>query len=354
MTTKLENCCLAEEFFVVDPRTPIAGCLAVVVPKSKYDCLGKIEADRETRRFIARVHLSDHIPLSGGIADIITRPPYHSVKINEHPLSIYLHHGGRNAIYFDLVADEEGFLQFIEVEIEAKLPSAAFGPTRTAVNELLDSLQRRVWLPLTIVRIDLLLKRESVPFAHQLILPYPHSITIGPLGGIHQYPAFSFYEAVLREAIISTSPYYRLLCAYRLYEGLNKLRAWMKNVADDLGVTDKLPKDPVVDPELIRGLGLNESFANVRTIGELWSKFTELRNRVAHFFLKDNDRPLHFSHGYTYYEYSLAAALLLHYANIAFAELSLFFNTKLSAPLMRGTILPLKENRETFIIRSEK
>lgn len=343
---------MAEQFFVVDPKTPIAGCLAVLVPESKYERLGQIESERKLRRFIARVHLSDHIPLAGGVTDVMERPLYHLVKLNEAPLSIYLHHGGRNAIYFDFVSDEEGFLKFIEVEVEAELPSMAFNPARTAVNELLDSLQRRVWLPLTIARIDLLLKGESEPFAHQIILPFQNALSIGPLGGIHQYPAFSYYEAVLREAIVSTSPYYRLLCAYRLYEGLNKLKAWMKKIADDLGVKDKLPKDRAVDQLIIQGLGLEEAFKDVRTISDLWKEFTDLRNRVAHFFLKDDDSPLHFSHGRTYYEYSLAGALLLHHANLAFTDLSLFFGAQLSGKLAKGTVLPMQGYRDKFVINT--
>jgi hypothetical protein len=345
---------MKNEFIVVDPKTPILGCLAVVVPESKYELLGAIERDKKNRRFIARAFFSDHIPLCGDITEVITRQPYHLVKIKENPLSMYLHHGGRNAVFYDLNADDEGFLKFVEVEIEAQLPSMAFAPARTAINELLDSMQRRAWLPLTIVRIDLLIKGEEEPFAHQLILPYPTSFVIGPIGGIHQHPVFSSYEAVLREAILSSSPYYRLLCAYRLYEGLNKLRAWMRGVSKELGITDKLPKEPLVDRDVILGVGLNESFINgVRTINDLWKKFTDLRNTIAHFFLNDNDAPLHFSDGYTYYEYSLAGAVLLYHANIAFSELTRFFNEKLSSQLARGRILPMQEYKDIFVIRPD-
>jgi hypothetical protein len=202
------------------------------------------------------------------------------------------------------------------------------------------------------MRIDLYIKGELEPLAHQLILPYPSGLQIGPLGGIHQYPAFSFYEAVLREAILSTSPYYRLLCAYRLYEGLNKLRAWMKNISEEFNIKDKLPKDPLVNKNLMKGLGFDDSFLEgVKKISDLWKKFTGIRNRVAHFFLKDDNRPLHFSHGHTYYEYSLAGTVLLYHSNLAFTNLAQFFNEKLSGKLARGMVLPLKEHREKFIIR---
>lgn len=230
-----------------------------------------------------------------------------------------------------------------------------FDLARTAVNDLLDNLQGRVWLPLSIMRIDLYVKGEPYPLAHQLILPYPVGLKIEPLGGIHQYPAFSFYEAVLREAIISTSPYYRLLCAYRLYEGLSKLREWMKKLSEKFGINDKLPKDPIVDRDLIKGIGLNEDFLKgVQKISDLFNKFSELRNRVAHFFLKNDDRPLLFSHGPTYYEYSLAGAVLLYYSNLAYKELANYFTQKLSGKLARGMILPLKKNKDQFILRPKQ
>ncbi|MEA3223758.1 MAG: hypothetical protein U9P49_11425, partial [Thermodesulfobacteriota bacterium] len=251
---------MAGEYYVVNPKEPLAGCLSVVATKSQYERIGQIERKRKARRFLARSFLSDHIPLCGGIGDIISRKTHHLLNVNEDPLSIYLHHGSRNAIFYDLKPDENGLLEYIEVEIEAKLLSITFASARTAVNELLDSLQRRVWLPLSLMRIDLYIKGELEPLAHQLILPYPSGLQIGPLGGIHQYPAFSFYEAVLREAILSTSPYYRLLCAYRLYEGLNKLRAWMKNISEEFNIKDKLPKDPLVNKNLMKGLGFDDSF----------------------------------------------------------------------------------------------
>jgi hypothetical protein len=344
---------LTENYFVVDPKEPLPGCLSVVASASQLDRLGLVEKNREVKRFLTRAYLSDHIPLCGSIENIISRKPYHLLKVNEDPLSIYLHHGGRNAIYYDLKPDENGSLEYIEVEIEAELPSSTFSPARTAANELLDSLQREIWIPLSLMRIDLYIKGEPDPLAHQLILPYPGGLKIGPLGGIHQYPAFSFYEAVLREGILSTSPYYRLLCAYRLYEGINKLRAWMKSICDKLKITDKLPKDPKVNKELLKGFGLDKKFiGSVKNIGDLWKHYSELRNRVAHFFLKDDSPPLHFSHGPTYYQYSLAGAILLYHSNIAFNELSQFFNQKLNSALLRGSILPLKENRDQFIIRS--
>lgn len=326
----------------------------MAVTKSQSERMAEIERNKNDRIFLARAILSDHIPLCGGIPDIITRPPYHLIRMNKGPISIYLHHGGRNVAFYDLVSDDEGYLQYIEVQIQDRLPSTTFPLARTALNQLLDNLQGVKWLPLLIMRIDLYVKGDNDPLAHQLIYPFMSELTIGPLGGMHQYPAFSMYEAVLREAIISTSPYYRFLCSYRLYEGLNKLRKWLKDLCQHFGINEKLPKDPPVNIDLIRSYNFRDSFiVGLTTIGDLWSKFKEDRNRVAHFFLKDDDNPLNFSNGYTYNDYSMISAILLYHSNIAFTDLLGFFNKNLMFKMSKGSILPLAEEKDKFILKSQ-
>ena len=202
------------------------------------------------------------------------------------------------------------------------------------------------------MRIDLFLKEKNEPIAHQLLLPYPAGLEMGPLGGIHVYPAFASYNAVLREAIISASPYYRFLCAYRLYEGLNKLRKWLREVSSKLEVKEKLPKDPLVDHKFLLSIGFDQEFlSGLKTIGDLWKKFTEARNRIAHYFLSNDNRPLHFSDGKTYNEYSIASGVFLYHSNLALVDLAMYFNKNLSSKLARGSILPMKEQKDRFCIK---
>ena len=43
------------------------------------------------------------------MSEILNRPSHHRVAVNDQKLSIYLHHGGCNAVYSDLVgAASEG------------------------------------------------------------------------------------------------------------------------------------------------------------------------------------------------------------------------------------------------------
>ena len=136
---------------LVDPKEVLPCSLGVVVPESRVDELGRIEQEGRERPFLVRAVLSDHVPLAGNMMDILNRPSHHRVAVNDHKLSIYLHHGGRNAVYFDLVGTaSEGWLDYIEVVVQTKYPSNCFWSARTAVSQLLDSMMRTMWLPLTI------------------------------------------------------------------------------------------------------------------------------------------------------------------------------------------------------------
>jgi len=70
---------------------------------------------------------------------LLARRPEHLFYSNGNPLSIYLHSGGRNAVYYDLLGNEEGRLQFIEVNVETPLPGKAIFLARRPLNSILAS-----------------------------------------------------------------------------------------------------------------------------------------------------------------------------------------------------------------------
>lgn len=342
----------AGAWVLVDPKEPLPCSLGVVVPESRVEELGRIEQESRERAFLVRSVLSDHVPLAGSMAEILSRPSHHRVAVNDHRLTIYLHHGGKNAVYFDLVGSgAEGRLDYIEVMVQTKYPSNCFWSARTAVSQLLDSMMRTMWLPLTIRRLDLYLEGDERPLCQQLILPFTDGVRWGPLGGIHQYPFLAPYEALVREAITTGSPYYRLLCAYRLYEAVQPLRRTLRDLGQRSGVAVSLPKPQPLDLDWLRRFGIQDDFlAGVKNVEDFWQKTGKLRNAAAHFLLKDAKSPVSFSDGPTYYTYSLAGALLLHYSHAAFLELSRSIPNELSDKLQRGSILPMPERRRDFLL----
>src|SRR5206468_2154540 len=132
---------------------------------------------------------------------------------------------------------------------------------------------------LTIRRLDLHLEGDAAPLCHQLILPFrvgTNAISSG--WGLHQYDFLAPYEALIREAITNGSPYYRLLCAYRLYEGLGPLRKLLRDFGERTGVSDALPKPPEVDLKLLKAFGVNlEVLGKVKNAEDFWKKSAELR-----------------------------------------------------------------------------
>lgn len=340
-----------EEYKIFWPPSPIPGCLAVVGLLDDLATINSLQQNKDSKIFVIKAVVSDHIPLAGGIRDTIERESRHLIDVDVNPLTIFLHHGHRSAVYFDLVPDEAKRLQYIAVEVKSRDMFDAIQAGRTAINELLDSLIRRFWLPLIISRIDVHLQGVEKPLAHQILLPFPTILRIGVLGGLHQHPLFSELESLVREAAASSSPFYRFLCAYRLCEGIGPLRHELKKAADKVGVTQPLPKDTSVDQQHLLQLGYREEVAKeIKTISNLYHKFTTHRNRVAHFLLDKKEKypPLHLSDGYAYFEYSVGGAVLLYYGHQAVIALLKYFNEHLEFALHKGSILPMVSNRHQF------
>ncbi|MDP1655372.1 hypothetical protein [Rhodoferax sp.] len=340
----------SDKFKIFWPRHAVPGALVVVGTIQQAERLLTLERNAKQSLYSVRAILSDHIPLKGSLTELIEVHHSSPIALNEPSLTMYLHRGGDAAVFFDFCSDGDEHLSYIRVEVEADAPLAAFQAARTAVNQLLDTLMRRVWLPLVIARLDLFDSAED-PLASQLLLPFPSGLRIGPLGGIHQYPAFSELESLAREAICATSPYYRLLCAHRLYDGTGHVRSWLRKTAENLNIDEPLPKDLPVDQALLEGLGFPaEARKGIRKVNDLHGKLTDLRNQVAHFLLsrEGSQSPLHVSDGHTYLVFSIAGAALLHYGFLTLNELSAYCRQHLGSHLARGSILPLKEQRARF------
>lgn len=345
----------AERLAIISPRDPSPGTLGVVVSESRIEELRVLEQERRLRVWRVRGIISDHIPLSGSIADGLARRPQHMVFLNENPLSIYLHHGGDNAVYYDFVGDEGGHLQYIEVHVETELPSNAFLYARQPLNEMLDAIARsEPQIPLLLQRLELVSPRDGGILAYELILPFSGGVRMGPLGGIWQAAPFAPYQAIFREAITSTSPFYRLLCACRVYEGTNWIRHWIREQCTRLGIGQRMPRDPTVDIAELGNMGFTPDFCiGIRTAADLFDKLRELRNGIAHFLIEGDQGEAHIylARGEIVHEYSLGAAVLLRYAARAISDLHAFYNAHLEPRLSIGSILPTLEHRDRFVVR---
>lgn len=340
-----------DAYFICDPPNPLPGSLTVLLPPSEAKRFEDLVARKTYRRFIVRAILSDNIPLSGELPKLLERPSTSLLYVNDEPLTLHLEYPRYFPLMYTLNAGAKNELLHIDFLIDTNHPVAAFAPARTAVNQLLDVVMRHVWLPLVIVRLDLYLKDEPNVLLHQLILPFTDRLSIGPLGGFGSFAPLAPYEALLREAIGAASPYYRFLCAYRVIEGVKYLRGEIAKLVAQFGIQHRMPRPPQIEAKMIVGLGLDQSFADIKSIDELVGRFTKPRDNLSHFLLRDQPQPLHISDGPTYRFYSCGAALLLFYAHASVRDLMIYFNQHLHGHLARGTKLILPEDKELLVLR---
>jgi hypothetical protein len=204
---------------------------------------------------------------------------------------------------------------------------------------------------MVIARLDVLTANSSTVLASELVLPYKSLVRYGPIGGVGQSPLFAPWLSLLREASTATSPFYRLLCAWRVYDGVGFLRKTLKQQADALGLSERLPRDPELDLELLRSSGVSEEFmTGLRRAGDLFAKLTEMRNGVGHFLL-DSGEHVYMSDPAAYRDYSLASYVLSTAASDSIAALQGYFATHIEPRTSVGSLAPDRTMADQLIVR---
>jgi len=341
-----------DELELVYPGGAAPGLLVAVARKRARTEILELQASGVSRVWTVRAVVGSVVPLSGTPAWATQLGGDNNFTLNENPLSIYLHSGGHNAVYFDLRGIDSSSLTHIEVQVESSLPSVALVLARKPINALLDVLTRNSHLPLLIQRMELISPTTGEVLIHELLLPQGHQVAIGPLGGIQQAVPFAPYDAIYREALTSSSPFYRLLCAARIFEGTDLIRKWIKEESDRRGVTARMPKIPKVDQGFVSSLGVPaELLENVTNAQDLYGKFTDMRNAIAHFLFKgEQTGHVYLADGTNLRAYSAAAASLLHYGHLMLEELREFYVKHL--PMLGSHILPMPSYRDKFVVRA--
>ncbi|MGO9211544.1 MAG: hypothetical protein ACLPXM_11555 [Terriglobales bacterium] len=341
---------------LIFPAEITPGALAVFCPYRRIQEIRELEQVHERRTWEVRAVISDHVPLAGDAAAARGRNSYHLFEVNDGRQWIYLHSGGRAAVYYELVGGGDRRLQYIAVRVETALPSNALLLARQPLNALLDVFTRDSNMPLLIQRLELMSPRDGGLLLTQMLLPSRNGVQFGPLGGILQAVPFAPYDALYREALTSSSPFYRLLCAWKMYEGTGRIRRWIREECERRGIDERQPGDPEVDRDQLVRMGLKAEFANgITHAGQLFERLAEQRHAIAHFLIERDEGEAHvyLADGFGLQAYAIGAAVLLHYAHRVLESLRLFCIQHLPM-LMRGgpMILPMPEHRDRFIVRA--
>jgi hypothetical protein len=253
------------------------------------------------------------------------------------------------ALSFQPIGNDKGEILAFGLQVEAESPTQALEDAREPFGELLDSLTAWTGAPLRYIQYSIAESEESEPLAFEIHVPFQTQLRfdkgqfLPPLN-----PLFTLPDAVLREGLCSESPYYRLLCAYRVKDGIDHIRHELGKAAAALGKQQALPELPRISADEIRKRGANiddgshegsksGTILNLVELFNLW--YGKKRNAVAHLFEKDkgkkrgtNPSALFPSVGGAYRDFSSSASILLFYSRSYLNQLKAFKVEHLEPP----------------------
>jgi hypothetical protein len=222
--------------------------------------------------------------------------------------------------------------------VEAENPTQALEDAREPFGELLDEITAHTGAPLRYSPYSVAESPETHPLAFEVHVPFLTQLSFDQ--GMFLPPLHSLFtvpNALIREGLCSESPYYRLLCAYRLRDAIGWIRGQLGKAAASLGKGKLLPALPaIVASEILqRGAELgrtDEEKEQVRpervfNLMQLFDFWTNKRNSIAHLFQDTrtkSPRMLVPSIGRDYRDFAASAAILLYYSHAALNDLRLF------------------------------
>jgi len=134
------------------------------------------------------------------------------------------------------------------------------------------------------------------------------------------------------------------------------MRKWLKEQCVKFKISEKLPKVPTVDKEELKNMGIMKPdfIDKIRNLNDLYKITRKERGGIAHFLLDADGTHVYTSHGESLIDYSVISTALLRYVSQAIDDLRAFYAKHLNHYLMRGSIAPVPENRDEFIVREPK
>src|SRR5258708_3561516 len=145
----------ADQLWLPNPAFP--GEQTMIYRNSQTRELVALSMAKTRRVMRVRAVLTDQNPsLNCTLEGLLAVQARNQIRLTDGQFSLWKHYGGHRAVFFDLLAAENGNLTCIEVEVSAVKPELALAYARAAVNQLLDSLTATVPHPIVIQRLELL------------------------------------------------------------------------------------------------------------------------------------------------------------------------------------------------------
>jgi hypothetical protein len=176
-------------------------------------------------------------------------------------------------------------MALIRMRVEACVPTEARNKVYDATAAFLDHLSYLAQAPILTGLMKIYDEKNQV-FTMDILGPEPE-ITINP-GAQYLFHELSPIYALYREFKNSSSAYYRLLCLFKVMEGiLGVLRKKGREEAKSLGIQLSMPKEKVPDhPDISQDL----RYLIGKPIKDFYDNILEKRYRdvASHFLVQEN------------------------------------------------------------------
>jgi len=267
------------------PEIHYSGNIEVIIPESSRSQIQEIQKDRKERLYLGRAYLSSIYDNTRPYDKILKFAGATLIKMEEKELRFYIS-WQNSGVVFIFRRNSHKMLNRVEAYTKGTLPSNALDIFKSALYTLIDRLVYILKCPIYVQGIVLLINKK--PLLYELPITFAGEKTIAYGGGFNSVHWFAPLDALEREAICSPSPFYKVLCRFRIYEGIvHYLRKELRSFANKINQKAKIPKTPRITKDELQALRVNEgNLSKIKTYEEIAELHRELRNGVAHFLMK--------------------------------------------------------------------
>jgi hypothetical protein len=202
--------------------------------------------DQSLRMFDVEVLLTKQLTLPDKINSAFTKEDGASlVKVATNTTMIEV---GEAFGAFNIELNSRNELALIRMRVEARAPSEARNKVYDATAASLDHLSYLAQVPI-LTGLMKIYDEKNQATTIDILGPDPE-VTLNP-GELHLFSELAPIYALYREFKNSSSAYYRLLCLFKVMEGiLGVLRKKGRAEAKALGIENSIPKERVPDHHL--------------------------------------------------------------------------------------------------------
>ncbi len=268
------------------PEIHYSGNVEVIIPESSRSKIEEIQKNCHERLYLGRAYLSSIYDNTRPYDEILKFSGATLIKMTEKELRFHIN-WQNSGVVFTLRSNSHKMLNRVEAYTKGKLPSNALDIFKSALYTLIDRFVYSLKCPIYVQGIALLFNNK--PLLYELPITFAGERTIAYGGGFNSVHWFAPLDALEREAICSSSPFYKVLCRFRIYEGIiHCLRKELSSFADKVNQKEKIPKTPRITKGELQALRINnESMSKIKTYEDVTEAFRELRNGIVHFLMEE-------------------------------------------------------------------